>query len=249
MHCRNENNVSNMIKNRTQQIKTPIVKRMVFVLILVFTVFSMTKATAQQIKLDEDRLTAVQTSMSITQINGKKAVRVVKSAAVKEDDEATYVKINDFNFKNGVIEVDVLSRLLPDAPAHARGFIGLAFRINKDDSKFESIYVRPTNSTADDQLRRNRTIQYFSYPNFKFTHSRATAPGQYESYAPIALDKWIKLKIEVNGNQAKLFINGSKQPYLIVSDLKMGADQSGSLGLFVDIGTEGFFRNLKVTSR
>lgn len=247
MHCRNENNVSNMIKNRTQQIKTPIVERMVFVLILVFTVFSMTKATAQKIKLDEDRLTAVQTSMSITQINGKKAVRVVKSAAVKEDDEATYVKINDFNFKNGVIELDVLSRLLPDAPAHARGFIGLAFRINKDDSKFESIYVRPTNSTADDQLRRNRTIQYFSYPNFKFTHSRATAPGQYESYAPIALDKWIKLKIEVNGNQAKLFINGSKQPYLIVNDLKMGADQSGSIGLFVDIGTEGFFRNLKVS--
>lgn len=247
MHCRNENNVSNMIKNRTQQIKTPIVKRMVFVLILVFTVFSMTKATAQQIKLDEDRLTAVQTSMSITQINGKKAVRVVKSAAVKEDDEATYVKINDFNFKNGVIEVDVLSRLLPDAPAHARGFIGLAFRINKEDSKFESIYVRPTNSTADDQLRRNRTIQYFSYPSFKFTHSRATAPGQYESYAPIALDEWIKLKIEVNGDQAKLFINGSKQPYLIVNDLKMGADQSGSLGLFVDIGTEGFFRNLKVS--
>ena len=236
-----------MIKNTTQQIKTPIVERMVFVLILVFTVFSMTKATAQQIKLDEDRLTAVQTSMSITQIKGKKAVRVVKSAAVKEDDEATYVKINDFNFKNGVIEVEVLSRLLPDAPAHARGFIGLAFRINKDDSKFESIYVRPTNSTADDQLRRNRTIQYFSYPNFKFTHSRATAPGQYESYAPIALDEWIKLKIEVNGDQAKLFINGSEQPYLIVNDLKMGADQSGSLGLFVDIGTEGFFRNLKVS--
>ncbi|MEN5085927.1 hypothetical protein ABE426_05615 [Sphingobacterium faecium] len=236
-----------MIKNRAPQIKTPIVERMIFVLTLVFTVFSMTKATAQQIKLDEDRLTAVQTSMSITHIKGKKAVRVVKSATVKEDDEATYVKINDFNFKNGVIEVEVLSRLLPDAPAHARGFIGLAFRINKDDSKFESIYVRPTNSTADDQLRRNRTIQYFSYPNFKFTHSRASAPGQYESYAPIALDKWIKLKIEVNGNQAKLFINGSEQPYLIVNDLKMGADQSGSLGLFVDIGTEGFFRNLKVS--
>lgn len=236
-----------MIKNTTQQIKTPIVERMVFALILAFTVFSMTKSTAQPIKLDEDRLTAVQTSMSITQIKGKKAVRVVKSAAVKEDDEATYVKINDVNFKNGVIEVEVLSRLLPDAPAHARGFIGLAFRINKDDSKFESIYVRPTNSTADDQLRRNRTIQYFSYPNFKFTHSRATAPGQYESYAPIALDEWIKLKIEVNGDQAKLFINGSKQPYLIVNDLKMGADQSGSLGLFVDIGTEGFFRNLNVS--
>ncbi|AIM37028.1 hypothetical protein KO02_10225 [Sphingobacterium sp. ML3W] len=201
----------------------------------------------QKIKLEEDRLTAVQTSMSIVHVKGKKAVRVVKSAAVKEDDEATYVKINDLNFKDGMIEVEVLSRLLPDAPSHARGFIGLAFRINEDNSKFESIYVRPTNSTANDQLRRNRSIQYFSYPNFKFTHARATAPGQYESYAPIALDEWIKLKIEVKGDKAKLFINGAKHPYLIVNDLKMGSDQSGSLGLFVDIGTEGFFRDLKVS--
>ena len=236
-----------MIKNSTHQIKTPIVECTVFVLTLVFVFLMINQATAQQIKLDEDRLTAVQTSMSITHIKGKKAVRVVKSPGVKEDDEATYVKINDLNFKNGVIEVEALSRLLPDAPAHARGFIGLAFRINGNDSKFECIYVRPTNSTADDQLRRNRTIQYFSYPNFKFTHSRASAAGQYESYAPIALDEWIKLKIVVHGNQAKLFINGSKQQYLIVNDLKMGADQSGYLGFFVDIGTEGFFRHLQVS--
>lgn len=236
-----------MIKNRTKQVNSYNVGRTAFVLILVFVLLVINKAMAQQIKLDEDRLTAVQISMSITHIKGKKAVRVVKSSAVKEDDEATYVKINDFNFKNGVIEVEILSRLLPDAPAHARGFIGLAFRINEDDSKFESFYVRPTNSTANDQLRRNRTTQYFSYPNFKFTQSRATAPGQYESYAPIAIGEWIKLKIEVNGDQAKLFINRSKHPYLIVNDLKMGADQSGSLGLFVDIGTEGFFRNLKVS--
>ncbi|MFD2904215.1 hypothetical protein [Sphingobacterium anhuiense] len=236
-----------MIINKTQRINNPMIGRVKLVVALILTAFLVNQATAQQIKLEEDRLTAVQTSMSITHIKGKKAVRVVKSPTVKEDDEATYVKINDFNFKNGIIEVEVLSRLLPDAPAHARGFIGLAFRINEDDSKFESIYVRPTNSTVNDQLRRNRTIQYFSYPNFKFPHSRASAPGQYESYAPIALDEWIKLKIEVNGDQAKLFINDSKQPYLIVNDLKMGADQSGSLGLFVDIGTEGFFRNLKVS--
>lgn len=240
-------NVFNMMKSRTQQFISPIVGRMAFILTLVCTVLMINQAAAQQIKLDEDRLTAVQTSMSIVHVKGKKAVRVVKSAEVKEDDEATYVKIKDFNFRDGVVEVEVLSRLLADAPAHARGFIGLAFRINEDNSKFECIYVRPTNSKADDQLRRNRTIQYFSYPNFKFTHSRATAPGQYESYAPIALDEWIKLKIEVKGDQAKLFINGAKQPYLIINDLKMGPDQSGSLGLFVDIGTEGFFRNLRVT--
>lgn len=117
----------------------------------------------------------------------------------------------------------------------------------EDNPKFKSIDVRPANSRVDDQLRRNHTIQYFSYPNFKFTDSRA--PGQYEFYATIALDEWIKLKIEVNGDKAKLFINGSKEPNFIVSDLKMGADQSGSLGLFVYIGTEGFLRNLRVTSK
>jgi len=220
-----------------------------FFTIVLFMDLIISTASAQRIKLEENRLTAVQTSMSIQNIDGKKAIRVTKSPKVLADDEATYVRINDLSFKDGVIEVKVLSRLLPDAPAHARGFIGLAFRINEDNSRFESIYVRPTNSIADDQLRRNRTIQYFSYPNFKFTDSRATAPGQYESYAPISLNQWIKLKIEVKGQTAKLFINDAKQPNLIVNDLKMGTDKTGAIGLFVDIGTEGFFRDLKVTTK
>lgn len=201
---------------------------------------------AQNIKLQDANFTAVQTSVSIDKIDGKEAVKVIKSKSVVKDDEATYAKINDLKFKDGVIEVEVLSRLLPDAPDHARGFIGLAFRINDDNSKFESIYIRPTNGMADDQLRRNRSIQYFSYPEFKFTDSRATAPGVYETYADMALNRWITLKIEVKGAKARLFIDNAKQPNLIVNDLKMGADQSGFIGLFVDIGTEGFFRNLKV---
>jgi len=69
----------------------------------------------------------------------------------------------------------------------------------------------------------------------------------YESYTDMGLNEWIKIKIEVKGKQAKLFLNGNKQPSLVVNDLKMGADVSGALGLFVDVGTEGYFRDLKVT--
>ena len=202
--------------------------------------------SAQNIKLEESNFIAVQTSVSIVKIEGEKAVKVIKSKAVVKDDEATYAKLNDLKFKDGIIEVEVLSRLLPDAPEHARGFIGLAFRINDDNSRFESIYIRPTNGVTDDQLRRNRSIQYFSYPDFKFTDSRKSAPGVYETYADLALNRWIKLKIEVKGAKAKLYIDNAKQPNLIVNDLKMGADQSGFVGLFVDIGTEGYFRNLKI---
>jgi hypothetical protein len=230
-----------MLKKRLQSQQDRITGHFVFLCTLLLTVLISGNVSAQKIKLQKDNLTAVQTSMAIEKINGKSAVKVIKSQTVEKDDEPTYVKINDLNFEDGVIEVKVLAKLLPNAPSHARGFIGIAFRINDDDSKFESIYIRPTNGIAEDQLRRNRSIQYFSYPNFKFTDSRASAPGQYEAYADIAPDKWIKLRIEVRGTTAKLFIDGAKRPNLIVNDLKMGAGQSGSIGLWVDIGTEGFF--------
>jgi hypothetical protein len=216
------------------------------VALVVSMIITTSSVSAQKIKLEQDNFTAVQTSVSIDKVDGKNAVKVTKSKAVVKDDEATYARINNLKIKDGIIEVEVLSRLLPDAPEHARGFIGLAFRINDDNSKFESIYIRPTNGMADDQLRRNRSIQYFSYPDFKFIDSRKTAPGVYETYADMALNRWIKLKIEVKGRQAKLFIDNAKQPNLIVNDLKMGADQSGFVGLFVDIGTEGFFRNVEI---
>lgn len=50
----------------------------------------------------------------------------------------------------------MLSRLLPDNPDFARGFIGIAFRINEDNSQFESFYMRPMNGRIDDPTRRSR---------------------------------------------------------------------------------------------
>jgi hypothetical protein len=43
-------------------------------------------------------------------------------------------------------------------------------------------------------------------------------------------------------------LNDNPQPSLIVSDLKHGADLSGSVGLFVDVGTEGYFTDLKISN-
>ena len=187
--------------------------------------------------------------MSLTEMSGKKAVRVTKDSSVKEFDEPTFVRLDNIDFKNGTIEVKVLSKLLPDAPETARGFIGLAFRINEDNSKFEGIYIRPTNGRADQQIRRNHSIQYFSYPDYKFERLRKEAAGEYESYADMELNKWIKLKIVVKDAQAKLFLNNNLQPSLIVNDLKHGSNSKGALGLFVDIGTEGFFSDLKVVKK
>jgi polysaccharide deacetylase 2 family uncharacterized protein YibQ len=62
----------------------------------------------------------------------------------------------------------------------------------------------------------------------------------------MTLNKWITMRIEVKDTQAKLFLDNNKQPSLIVNDLKLGADLSGAIGLWVDVGTEGFFSDLKI---
>src|SRR5205814_6058844 len=119
-------------------------------------------------------------------------------------DEPTFVKIPGINFKNGAIEVKVLSRLLKDAPAFARGFIGVAFRINDSNTKYECIYIRPVNARVDDQVRRNHSIQYYSYPDYKFDRLRKESLERYESYADMEMNKWITMRFEVKDGQAKL---------------------------------------------
>ena len=63
------------------------------------------------------------------------------------------------------------------------------------------------------------------------------------------MNKWITMRIEVKDSQAKLFIDKNKQPSLIVNDLKHGANASGSIALWVETGTEGYFKDLKVTHK
>jgi len=209
-------------------------------------VLSMT-SSSQTINFDKSNLEPNGVYMSIEKMNDKKVIKVVKDSTLSGSDLPTFVKIKGIDFKDGTIEVKVLSRLLKNAPAYARGFIGVAFHIDPLNSKFEGIYLRPTNGRADDQLRRNHSIQYFSYPDYGFDRLRKEAEGVYESYADMGLNEWITMRIEVKGKQAKLFLNDTKQLSLIVNDLKLGDNVSGGIGLWVDGGTEGYFKDLKIT--
>ena len=219
--------------------------RLLFVAAIILSVNSY----SQTIKLESNRLEAVKVYMSIEKLMGSDAVKAIKDSSVKVNDEPTFVKIKGINFRNGVIEVKVLSRLLKNAPDFARGFIGVAFRINDSNTKFECIYLRPVNARVDDQVRRNHSIQYYSYPDFKFDRFRKEAPEKYESYTDMEMNKWITMRIEVKDAQAKLFINNNQQPSLIVNDLKHGANASGSIALWVETGTEGYFKDLRITKQ
>jgi hypothetical protein len=99
----------------------------------------------------------------------------------------------------------------------------------------------PQNARADDQLRRNQSIQYFSYPDFKFDRLRREAPGVYETYVDLEAGAWTKLRVEVNGDKARVYVHDAEQPTLIVIWLKHGDDLRGAIGLYIDNGSEAFF--------
>ncbi|WP_211394270.1 hypothetical protein [Agrobacterium tumefaciens] len=191
-------------------------------------------------------------SLEQSSYKGEPAFRMAMPSEAIQDPQKEKLSDRDFmawlplDFGDGVIEIEVASELVENAPAYARGFVGLTFRIDKD-GRFESIYLRPTNSTAGDQVRRNHSVQYVAYPDYRFDRLRQESPEKYESYAELDLGRWIHMKILVSGERAELYLDGNERPALIVSDLKLGAGQRGGVGVWLESGTLAYFRNLKVT--
>lgn len=166
-------------------------------------------------------------------------------------DEPHYAKLMDLNnFENGTIEVKMYSQIQDPSPfPSAAGFIGLYFRITEADSAFESIYLRPKVGRINKQYARNHAVQYFSFPDYKFQTLRDKFPaGTYEGSAPVALNEWITMRLEINGDMVEMFINDLKYSSFVV-DKMLGKNKKGSIGLYVDIGTIGYFRDLKVTKK
>jgi hypothetical protein len=154
----------------------------------------------------------------------------------------------DSDFKNGTIELDVSGarRAGYSSAEDERGFkgmIGVSFHIQGD--KRETIYVRPENARLDDQVFRNRSTQYESIPDFPWNLLREQRPGVYESYVDLEPGAWTKLRIEVSGTKARLYVNGATQPCLIVNDLKLG-EARGKIALWSRVSTDAYFSNLRV---
>lgn len=186
-------------------------------------------------------------SAASARYQGRAAVRAVDRSGEQPLDPLLLLPVD--GFKDGVIEAEVAGLPAAGAPEGARGFIGIAFRIQQDPRRYEAFYIRPTNGRSDDQLRRNHSTQYIGMPEHTWDRLRKEQPGVYESYADMLPGDWIRLRIEVEGSRARLFVGGAGQPALIVNDLKLGGEAVGGVALWIGSGTEGYFSNVKVTKR
>jgi hypothetical protein len=190
-------------------------------------------------------LDTVNGKAEITTYRGRPALHLVPLPENRNSDGAMLAILTERDFQDGTIEVEVAGDRRADSAPDDRGFIGVAFRIQPEASKFEYIYLRPLNGRADDQLRRNHSVQYSSHPDSPWNRLRAENPGQYESYVDLEPGTWTKMKIVVSGTKASLFVNDAPQPCLIVNDLKLG-ETHGQIALWAHTSTDGYFSNLIV---
>jgi hypothetical protein len=193
-----------------------------------------------------DGLELINTNAQAVNYRGKRALHLAPPQAHDADKSSMIALVTGTDLKDGTIEAEVAAVPISAMDPTARGFVGVEFRVQQHGAKAENIYLRPTNGRADDQLRRNHSVQYESFPDFPWDRLRREQLGVYESYADLETGAWTKMKIEVAGTKAKLYVNGADQPCLIVNDLKLG-DSRGQIGLWAFIATDAYFANLRVT--
>lgn len=174
---------------------------------------------------------------------GRKAVLVT---TLSNEDRAGFALLPGIDLHDGTIEVDVAVKVLTPPGVRMPGFAGVMFRAKPDGSEYELVYLRPKNALAENQSMRNHAVQYSAEPGYGWYKLRREWPFIYESYAEIEPEKWTHLKIDVAGRVARLYVNESTKPSLVVDGLK-GANLHGALGLWVYPQEESYFSNLRVT--
>jgi hypothetical protein len=180
-------------------------------------------------------------------LEGKKGLRLTLAPSGQPDAEQL-ASIEGLEFSSGVIEAEIAGAPGPGAAAGARGFVGIAFRLQGDDKTYDAFYLRPTNGRAEDQERRNHSVQYISHPAWTWSRLRKETPERYESYVDLQPGVWTRIKIEVRAERARLYVHGNEQPTLVVNDVKSGAGAKGAVALWLGPGTVAYFRNLTVTA-
>jgi hypothetical protein len=173
---------------------------------------------------------------------GRKAVRLTTGPS----SEQVFALLKGVAIQDGTIEADIALKTTTPPGVRMPGFVGIAFRAREDASHYELFYLRPGNSRSEDQAMRNHSVQYVSVPGYDWYPLRREWPWLYEAYAELRPEQWNRVKIEVHGRNAKLFVNGSENPSLMVNGLK-GEDLRGGVALWGYAGEEAYFSNLRVT--
>jgi len=149
-----------------------------------------------------------------------------------------FVKLNDYVFDTGTIELDIQGK---DEPG--RSFVGFAFH-GKNDSTYDVVYFRPFNFKNPE--RNSHSVQYISHPKYPWRRLREEHPGMYENTLNVVPDPndWFHVKLVIADHQVKAYIEHAEEPCLVVDQISHR--HGGWLGFWVGFNSEGSFKNLVI---
>jgi hypothetical protein len=187
-------------------------------------------------RLSAGKLRAV--NRGVTLLRGER-----KGVHVDEKAGNGVVWIEGSDFGQGAIDIDVRGRDLVD-----RSYLGIAFH-RKDDTAYESVYLRPFNFRIDNPVRKQHAVQYMVLPEFDWPTLRERFPEEFENPvdASVAPADWVPLRVVVNGGKVQIFVGAATSPTLEVR--KLGALERGLIGLWVGNNSDGDFSNLRITAK
>lgn len=144
-------------------------------------------------------------------------------------------------FSDGIIEFDVRGEDVKQSR-----FVGIAFH-GANDSTFDAVYLRPFRFHETADSLRSHSMQYISLPEHTWRVLRRDSPGVYEHAIDPTPDPngWVHVRVVVKGETVSTFINGAKEPSLMVK--KVTRLHSGRVGFYVADTSGGDFANIRIS--
>jgi sugar lactone lactonase YvrE len=138
--------------------------------------------------------------------------------------------LEDVDFENGVIEVDI-------AVSGAASYPGVAFRV-QSDKDYERFYVRPHRmGRYPDALQYTPVINGIA--GWQLYHGKGFTAG-----ADKHENEWVHLRVEIKGSQARVFYGAADKPALVIDELKHGVSR-GSIGVMGQNDGSAWFSNFR----
>lgn len=138
--------------------------------------------------------------------------------------------LKDVAFENGIIEVDI-------AVTGDRSYPGIKFRV-QSEKDFEEFYIRPHRAGLYPDA-----LQYS--PGFNGITEWQLCNGEgYTSGRDIPENEWVRIRLEVLNDRARVFINNEETPSLNIHNLKHGVCKGG-LGLNSPVNGTAYFSNFR----
>jgi sugar lactone lactonase YvrE len=175
--------------------------------------FAAATSRAETVDFESDRWTLV--NAEIKQHLGRKCLSGI-------------AYLEDVEFEDGVIEVDI-------AVDGSRSYPGIVFR-KTSPRDYERFYIRPHRAGL-----YSDALQYTPVFNGIAGWQLYNGDG-FTAEVELPTDRWIRLRMEVKGTQARLYIDDAKEPALEISELQHGVSR-GSIGVFGPKDATAYFSN------